>query len=87
VTILIIGLVMFVAGSVLNWVGWELDKRSRMTLPPGFLDWLLDEIKHWFGKLTGRDSSTGERLAAFGAILAAFGLVIMAVGVGVLAAE
>ena len=79
-TIFLVGLAMFVVGSVLNAWGWSLHKRSVMTVPPGYFKWFLSVLKHWFGLLTGQRSTTGQRLAAFGAIVAALGIVVAVAG-------
>jgi hypothetical protein len=76
------GLSMFAFGSVLNAVGWSMHRKSiKADAPDGFWAWFLDQIKHWFPLLTGVDSTTGQRVAAFGALLASLGLVAMVIGV------
>jgi hypothetical protein len=79
-TIFIVGVAMFVAGSVVNALGWSVHRRTVAEAPAGYFEWLLEVIRTWFAKLTGAESTTGERLAAFGAIVAALGLVVAVVG-------
>jgi hypothetical protein len=74
-TIFFVGLGLFVLGVVLNAIGWKLHFRGTKGVPKEFLAWLLEVIRNWFGLLTGPTSTTGQRLAAFGAIVAALGLV------------
>ena len=74
-----VGLAIFTVGVVLNAVGWSLHRRSVMSAEP-MVEWFIEVLRHWFSKLTGPDSTGGERLAAFGAILAALGLVTTIVG-------
>jgi hypothetical protein len=79
-TIFIVGLALFLAGVVLNAVGWRLHYRKTRGVPKEYLGWLLEVIRHWFGLLTGPTSTLGQRLAAFGAIVAAIGLVTTVAG-------
>jgi hypothetical protein len=78
--IFIVGACVLVIGVVLNIVGWTLHRRTIGETPAGFFEWLLEEIKRWYPLLTGRDSTTGERVAALGAILIALGLIITVTG-------
>jgi hypothetical protein len=78
--IFIVGISIFVLGSVLNAIGWRLHRRTIAAAPPEFFEWLLEIFKTWFSKLVGPESTTGERVAAFGAILAALGLVTAVAG-------
>jgi hypothetical protein len=79
-TIFIVGLVMFVVGVVLNAIGWNMHRKSVKAVPGGYLDWFLEVLREWFGLLTGPESTTGQRIAAFGAILAALGIVVTIAG-------
>jgi hypothetical protein len=83
-TLIILGLSLFALGAIVNAVGWTVDKRSKKGISDDYLQWLLSTIRQWFAMLTGRTSTSGERLAAFGAILCALGLVIAVVGVAAL---
>jgi hypothetical protein len=74
-TIFIVGLALFVVGTLLNAIGWSVHRRSVAESPKGYLEWLLEVFRTWFSKLTGQESTPGERLAAFGAIISAVGLV------------
>ena len=84
--IFIVGLAMFVVGTLLNFIGWSLHRRTVAETPSGAFKWLLEVIREWFPKLTGPEHTTGERLAAFGAIIAALGLVTTIAGIVVWAA-
>lgn len=79
-TIFFVGLGLFIGGTLLNMIGWSLHRRTAAEAPAGYLEWLLEVIRTWFGKLVGPDSTFGERLAAFGAIVAAIGLVTTVFG-------
>jgi hypothetical protein len=80
VTIFIVGLVLFVVGTVLNALGWRLHYSQIQAVPEEYLKWLLGVIRDWFGLLTRAESTSGQRLAAFGAILTAIGLVTTVAG-------
>lgn len=84
--IFFVGLAIFVIGTVLNAAGWALHRRTVKADEPTINQWLVEVLRHWFGKLTGPDSTGGERLAAFGAILSAVGLVVTITGLGAWAA-
>jgi hypothetical protein len=84
--IFMVGAGVVLVGVLLNIVGWTLHRQTVGETPPGFFEWLLEEIKRWYPLLTGRDSTTGERIAAFGAILIAVGLVTLVTGLVVWAA-
>jgi hypothetical protein len=79
-TIFFVGLGLFAAGFVINVLGWRLHRSEIKAVPGNFLDWLLDVIRHWYGVLTGPDSTFGQRVAAFGAILEAIGIVTTVAG-------
>jgi hypothetical protein len=83
--LILVGLLIFVAGAVLNYTGWAIDRRyprRRGTEDgrDGLLRWFTSTLRQFFPILVGRDSSLGERVAAMGAILAAVGLVVTIVG-------
>ena len=78
-SIFVTGVAMFVVGSLLNGIGWQIHRRSIQS-SEAMTDWFVEVLKHWFGKLTGPDSTGGERLAAFGSIIAALGLVVAVAG-------
>lgn len=84
-TLIALGIGLFVFGAVINGIGWAIDKRSKKSITDPWLEWLLSTIRQWFKILTRRSSTTGERVAAFGAILSALGLVVTVVGIAVLA--
>lgn len=79
--IFVAGVVMLVVGALLNPIGWALHRRSQMDgLPPELWEWFIAELTRWFPLLTGRSSTGGERLAAFGAILAIVGIIVALLG-------
>ena len=65
---------------MLNFFGWSLHRRTAAEIPEGAFKWLLEVIREWFPKLAEPERTTGERLAAFGAIIAIFGLVTTITG-------
>lgn len=78
--IFITGCGLFALGVVLIFTGRAVQKRSRLG---GELDkWFAEVVRHWFDKLTSKDTSAGERLVAVGAIVAALGLVVALAGLG-----
>lgn len=74
-SIFLVGIGMFVAGAVLNALGWWVHRRTIKGAPEEFFSWLLDVFKEWFKLHTDRHSTLGERIAAVGAIISALGLV------------
>jgi len=81
VTIFLVGICLLVVGALLNAAGWSLHKRGIRGDPTEqFYAWFLEQVKQLFPLMTGRDSSTGERLAAFGALIAGLGLLVAVVG-------
>lgn len=77
--IFITGVAMFAGGAVLNGLGWYVHRRS--TASDEMVEWFIGILREWFSMLVGRDSTTGERLAAAGTIVSALGLVVAVVGV------
>lgn len=83
--LLLIGIGMFVVGTVINAVGWSIDRKTRM-MAPELVEWLVGEFAKHFTLLVSRNATTGERVASFGAIISALGLAIAVVGLATLAA-
>lgn len=85
-TIFLIGLGLFVLGSVLNVVGWRMHSSEVKGVPDALWEWLIEVFRQQFPLLTGPDSTIGQRVAAFGALLAAIGLAAVVVGLVAIAA-
>jgi hypothetical protein len=81
--IFLVGLGLFVLGALINFLGWKLHRR-KVKEETSISRWFVEVVlRDWFGRLTGPDSTGGERLAAFGAILTGLGLVVTMAGIGV----
>lgn len=87
--LIIVGAILFVAGFLLNWAGWAIDRRHerREEKAGGIFAWFTAVLKEFFPVLVGRDSSAGARLAALGAIICAGGIVIIIAGLVILTAR
>jgi hypothetical protein len=81
--IFIAGLGIFLLGAVVCSIGWSVHRKTVGGVPPKLLEWFIETLKHWFGLLTSADSTTGERIAAFGAILSGIGILTAVTGLGV----
>lgn len=80
--LIIIGPIVFVAGALVNYLGWTIHRRyprlrgGSGSEPESLAAWFMNILKQFFPLLVGRDSSLGERLAAMGAIICAVGIMM-----------
>jgi len=75
------GLVVFLGGVLMNWIGWLIHKRRPERLAASFSDWFLKTLRHEWPWLTGPNVDFGRRLAALGNIVAAMGILIFLAGI------
>lgn len=80
-TIFLVGLGLIVLGMVMSAVGWRMHARELKAVPEALLQWFIDILRDAFPRLTGPNSTNGERIAALGEIIAAIGVVTTIVGV------
>lgn len=87
-TLLLLGVGGFVVGVILIVAGRAAASREaeeRRGLGPKsldpFIDWFLNILKQEWPILSGRDSRTGERIAAAGSLLAAISVIAMLGGI------
>lgn len=89
-TLLVVGVVLFLLGVAAIILGRQLHARelthrrggAELELLQPVVSWLIDDVlAHEWARLTGERSTTGERIAAAGAIVSGIGALAMVAGV------
>lgn len=89
-TLLVVGVVLFLLGVAAIILGRQMHARELMNRRGGaelellkpVVSWFVDDVlAHEWARLTGERSTTGERIAAAGAIISGIGALAMVAGV------